>query len=76
MATRRKMSIRTKIKKDASAGKNKGRGTVKAVKKQTGSSSKEHDKLKKALKPGWRISKTGRVYYEARKNRSDRRGRI
>lgn len=29
------------------------------------------DKFKKALKPGKRISKTGKIYWESRRNRSD-----
>lgn len=38
---------------------------------QTGTSNKRFDKLKQALPPGKRRSKTGRVYYERRANRSD-----
>lgn len=38
---------------------------------QTGCSIKEIDKRFKAKKPGWRKSKTGNVYFENRKNRSD-----
>jgi len=28
-------------------------------------------KNKKALPPGWRVSRSGKLYYEARRNRSD-----
>ena len=35
----------------------------------------EADKKRGALKPGPRISKNGNKYYEARKNRSDRKGK-
>jgi len=38
---------------------------------QIGKTNKARDKKRKALKPGKRISKTGNVYYEYRKNRSD-----
>ena len=38
---------------------------------QTGTSKKSRDKARKALPPGKRISKTGNVYYEYRRNRSD-----
>jgi hypothetical protein len=41
---------------------------------QTGKSDKTRDKKLSALAPGKRISKDGNVYYEYRKNRSDRRG--
>jgi len=32
------------------------------------------DKERKALPPGWRVSKDGHLYYEDRSNRSDRPG--
>lgn len=41
------------------------------VLEQVGSSVKSRDKKRKALAPGKRISKTGKVYWETRKNRSD-----
>ena len=40
--------------------------------KQTGDSIKEIDKQLMAKKPGWRTSKSGKKYFENRKNRSDR----
>jgi hypothetical protein len=41
------------------------------VYKQVGSSNKEKDSKIPALKPGWRKSKYGNVYFENRANRSD-----
>jgi len=43
------------------------------VKKQTSKTgvNKEKDEQRKALKPGMRISRTGRIYTETRANRSD-----
>ena len=41
------------------------------VLKQAGTSKKVIDKFFKAEKPGKRVSKNGRVYYERRANRSD-----
>ena len=38
---------------------------------QRGRTSKKIDEAREALRPGKRISKTGRVYWETRKNRSD-----
>jgi len=48
--------------------------TIKKADFQTGKSIKEIDKSRKALPPGKRISRTGNVYYEYRKNRSDLNG--
>jgi len=42
--------------------------------KQVGKSVKSKDEKRKALMPGKRISKTGKVYWETRKNRSDAKG--
>jgi hypothetical protein len=51
------------------------RGRTIAVKlPQTGTSSIEYDRRFKALPPGKRRSRTGRIYYERRRNRSDRPG--
>ncbi len=38
---------------------------------QTGTSNIKRDKVRKAMPPGKRRSKSGKIYYEARKNRSD-----
>lgn len=45
------------------------------VLKQVGKSDKERDASRKALAPGKRISKTGKIYWETRKNRSDAKGK-
>ncbi|MHA1865893.1 MAG: hypothetical protein ACTSWZ_05230 [Candidatus Heimdallarchaeaceae archaeon] len=50
---------------------------VKASKHQTGKrKSIKLDRKRKAMKPGKRISKSGKVYYEYRRNRSDLKGWI
>jgi hypothetical protein len=38
---------------------------------QVGKSDKVRDKGRKALPPGKRVSSTGKIYWETRKNRSD-----
>ena len=38
---------------------------------QVGKSIKSKDEKRKALMPGKRVSKSGKVYWETRKNRSD-----
>ncbi len=40
-------------------------------KTQTGTSNLKRDRARKAMPSGKRISKTGKIYYEGRKNRSD-----
>lgn len=42
---------------------------------QTGKTKLKRDKKRDALAPGKRISKSGNVYYEYRKNRSDLTGK-
>jgi len=42
--------------------------------KQVGTSDKKVDASRKALVPGKRISSTGKVYWETRKNRTDLKG--
>lgn len=42
--------------------------------KQVGKTSKAIDSKRQALMPGKRISKSGNVYWETRKNRSDAKG--
>ena len=57
------------------------RGRKKMVKKRkgyhklTGKTNLKYDRRHKALRPGKRISRNGKVYYEYRKNRSDVHGR-
>jgi len=53
------------------------RRVIKAVKFQTGFSKNAlKDERYKALAPGKRISKNGKIYYEYRANRSDPNGRL
>lgn len=48
---------------------------LKVVSRQTGSrKSISADRIRHAMLPGKRISRFGRVYWETRRNRSDRRG--
>jgi hypothetical protein len=42
--------------------------------KQVGRSNQKVDEHLKALLPGKRMSKSGNVYWETRKNRSDKKG--
>lgn len=44
------------------------------VGKQHGKTNVAIDKKRKALMPGKRMSKTGKIYYEGRRNRSDAKG--
>lgn len=46
--------------------------TSKASTRQTGSSNRSIDKKRKAKAPGKRKSASGKLYYERRKNRSDK----
>lgn len=43
--------------------------------KQVGKSDLKRDAVREALPPGKRISKTGKIYWETRKNRSDAKGK-
>jgi len=47
---------------------------IKTSNRQIGKSNLKRDKKLKALKPGKRISRNNKVYYELRKNRSDKKG--
>lgn len=44
---------------------------IKVLKHQTGKTNLMIDKTRKAMQPGKRISRTGKIYWESRKNRSD-----
>ena len=47
-----------------------------AINRQTGKRlSLKRDRSRKALPPGKRISKSGRIYYEYKRNRSDKKGK-
>lgn len=48
---------------------------IKPVRYQRGTSIMLLDKQLKALAPGKRRSRTGRIYWETRKNRSDKKGK-
>jgi hypothetical protein len=71
-ASRRKSAKKT-VKKKRKLRKPR---VLKAVDYQTGKrASLKLDRKRKALPPGKRISRTGKVYWETRRNRSDlRRG--
>jgi len=68
---------RKKKKKSSSRRKRKLKKkpkVLKVVKRQTGErKSLRLDRLRKALPPGKRRSKSGKIYYEYRRNRSDLR---
>lgn len=49
---------------------------VKISRKQRGRSKVKLDVVRRAMPPGKRISKRGKIYYEYRKNRSDLRGSV
>jgi hypothetical protein len=51
----------------------KGR-TIKEEVTRTGKTNFLRDKKRSALTPGKRISKSGKIYYEKRRNRSDLKG--
>jgi len=61
-------------KEFSSIGFKNQRKSVKVSDVQIGKSIKSIDAKRKALAPGKRISKTGKTYYERRKDRSDKVG--
>lgn len=65
------------VKRAARLKRNRGE-TVKAVSKQkkvpTTKRGMKLDAARRAKPPGWRASKSGRIYFENRSNRSDRPG--
>jgi hypothetical protein len=63
-------------KRGTTAGKKATAKRKASTTRQTGTSSAAKDRARKALAPGRRISKTGSVYYERRKNRSDKAGQL
>jgi hypothetical protein len=63
-------------KKGTAAGKKATAKRKASTTRQTGSSSTARDRARKALAPGRRVSRTGRVYYERRKNRTDKPGML
>jgi hypothetical protein len=67
--------IKSEMDKEfSSIGFKNQRRNLKYREHQTGKTNKLVDKKIKALLPGKRISKTGKIYYEYRKNRSDLKG--
>jgi len=54
--------------------KTKTAKVIKVRDRQIGKSKKKRDTPRKALKPGKRRSRNGKIYYENRKNRSDKKG--
>ena len=67
-------------KKGTAAGKKatakRAAAGVRQSTRQIGTSKLSRDLKKPALAPGRRVSKTGRVYYERRANRSDKPGQL
>jgi len=69
--------IKSEMDKEFSAlGFKNQRKSLKVSNHQIGKTIKKIDKMRKALKPGKRISKSGKIYYENRANRSDLKGNI
>ena len=67
--------IKSELDKEFSAvGFKNQRRNLKEL-KQVGTSNKKRDESRKALRPGKRISKTGKIYWEQRRNRSDACGK-
>lgn len=60
-------------RKWSALGKGKSR-VLKPVEHQTGTSIKKLDIKRQAMPSGKRISKFGKIYYEYRKNRTDKEG--
>lgn len=61
-------------KEFSSIGFRNQRRNLKTRDHQIGKTDKKIDSKRKALAPGKRRSKTGKIYYEYRKNRSDKKG--
>jgi len=69
--------IKSEMENEFSAlGFKNQRKSLKVSDKQIGKSIKSIDSKRKALAPGKRMSKTGKIYYERRKNRSDLKGNV
>jgi len=86
MAKRKKSSGKKKkgrkvpsyVKKTAKLKRSRGK-TVKSVSKQKPTPTTKRglklDEKRKAKPPGWRVSRSGRIYFENRRNRSDLPGK-
>lgn len=69
--------IKGEIEKEFNAVGFKNQRRNLRVLEQTGKNkviSIERDRERKSLMPGKRVSKSGKIYWESRKNRSDARG--
>ena len=66
--------IKSEIDKEFSSIGFKDKSRHLKILKQTGTTSIKEDSKRKALLPGKRISSSGKVYWESRKNRSDSKG--
>lgn len=75
MAKKKKPQTKKKTSQSTLRSSNYGRRVLKASTRQTGRSNTKLDKARKAMQPGKRRSASGKIYYEYRKNRTDRRGR-
>lgn len=71
-------------KRGRKKGKSKAKGkrrspyprVLRSVKWQRGRSNTAKDRRLKAMKPGKRVSRTRRIYWETRKNRSDLKAQV
>ena len=69
--------FKNEIKKEKnSIGFKSPQKIVNKVEHQNGKSNIKRDRVRKAMPSGKRMSKTGKIYYEYRKNRSDLIGNI
>ena len=65
------MNNKLKLMEDKWEGRTQQPQTIKVLNQSGKWISIPRDKARKAMLPGKRISKTGKVYWETRKNRSD-----
>lgn len=70
--------IKSRAKRKTSLKKGEGRygyiGEMGTYSQTGGRKSLKADLRRKAMRPGYRISKSGNLYRETRKNRSDKKG--
>jgi len=83
MAARKSTKTKSKTKKGTARTRVKARRPVAkkgkvlhATRRQIGKTTVSRDRKRKAMKPGKRLSRYGRIYHEYRKNRSDLRGGV
>ena len=75
--TKRQSNKSSKIKILKKLAKKRRKGIViKKSSRQIGKSNVSKDIRKKAMRPGKRISKNGKIYYEYRKNRTDLKKKV